>query len=302
MRILETLMGRSATPQPEKAPERVPVELKLPTPPAGVGRVHGLPRSGNHAVIKWVMRNLPQQDQVFLNNCVPFRDPMIYHGEVEVNGVRVKQRMRDRGHCRPALRQLSSDKPPFLLVSYERWVPGMALCEDGRLSQDLDDRGFDFQVLVYRSLLNWLASLMMLQRRKAETDGTPAAADKVVSTQLDRYQQVLGALHEDRLPGITPVCYDDWFNSEAYRSERLAALGLPEQDNRLGQVSKYGGGSSFEKVKVGEELGVDSRWKELMPDPEYRAHLARLAQNESFMAALAALFPADADVIASERL
>ncbi|MBD3625989.1 MAG: hypothetical protein HUJ24_11605 [Rhodobacteraceae bacterium] len=302
MRILETLMGRTSTESPKKAPEKVPVALKLPTAPAGIGRVHGLPRSGNHAVIKWVMRNLPHQDQVFLNNCVPFRDPMIYHGEVEVNGVRVKQRMRERGHCRPALRQLSGETPPFVLVSYERWVPGMALAEDGRLSQDLDDRGFDFQILVYRSLLNWLASLVMLQRRKAEADGTPEAAAKVVSTQLTRYQQVLGLLHEDRLPGITPVCYDDWFNSDEYRSGRLAALGLPEQDNRLGQVSKYGGGSSFEKVKVGEKLGVESRWKELMPDPEYRAHLARMAQNESFMAALAALFPADADVIASERL
>ncbi|MSU89571.1 hypothetical protein GE300_08070 [Rhodobacteraceae bacterium 2CG4] len=283
-------------------PARPPVALVLPVPPAGVGRVHGLPRSGNHAVIKWILRNLPHRDHVFLNNCAPFRDPMAHHGEAEVNGGRVRQKMRAQGDCGPALARLTGEDGPFLLMSYERWVPSMEPEGDGRLSRQLDDGRIDFQVLVYRSPLNWLASLLVLQRRRAEARGAPEAADGIVATQLARYQGMLVALHRDALPGITPVCYDRWFASAAHRAALLQTLGLPVRDNRLGRVSNYGGGSSFQDLRNADGLGVLSRWMELMPDPGYRAHLAQAAQNEAFMAAMAALFPVDADVMASERL
>lgn len=290
-------------PARERSKGRVRVTLDLPQPVAGRARVFGLLRSGNHAVIKWLLRNLPFENTVFLNNCTPFADPLTHNGEVEVNGVRCRARMRDIGHSGPAADAIVGSSPAFVLASYERWVPGMALQGDGRLSQDFEESGFAFEVLVYRSFLNWLASLVMLQRRKVDAGkATTEAARNMIEQQLLRFAGVLELLRSEKPGALVPVSYDRWFESEDYRAECLSELGLQLRDNRLGRVSPYGGGSSFEKVRRAEDLATGSRWQTMMPDPEYRAWLAKAAQNESFMAALAAVFPHDADMLASERV
>ncbi|MHA3978277.1 hypothetical protein ACW9UR_11380 [Halovulum sp. GXIMD14794] len=254
-------------------------------------------------MIKWLLRNLPQKNTVFLNNCTPFADPFAHNGEVEVNGTRCRSRMRDLGHSGPAADAIEGEAPAFVLVSYERWVPGMETTGTGGLSGELDERGFAFEVLVYRGFLNWLASLVMLQRRKVEAGRSkPEPARQMIEQQLARYEGVLRSVGGGRDDPRTPVCYDRWFESADYRAERLAALGLPVRDNRLGRVSPYGGGSSFEQVKRGQDLSAGDRWQAMMPDPEYRAWLAKAAQNESFMAALAAVFPTDADILSAERV
>ena len=36
---------------------------------AKVWRFFGIPRSGNHAIIEWIMKNIDDSSLVFLNNC-----------------------------------------------------------------------------------------------------------------------------------------------------------------------------------------------------------------------------------------
>ena len=52
------------------AEPRAPIVPVLPHS-ASVLRVYGLRRSGNHAVIDWLLRNAPGTGTVFLNDCAP---------------------------------------------------------------------------------------------------------------------------------------------------------------------------------------------------------------------------------------
>jgi len=257
-------------------------------------RVFGMRRSGNHAILSWLQRNAPRGRSVFLNNCKPGTDPLHSSRGIEVNGKHASQKLAKRDL--PKVTRDAGDGA-LLLVSYEDTSPaefGISRLPSGGFNETL----FSHNVLIYRSFLNWSASL--LKKVQANSGYTLVRRNGIVLRTMDSYIRLLGLVRQAQELGLVAICYDRWMRSSEYRGELLQQIGLVAQDNSLGEVQSYGGGSSFQKqARSASELQTDTRWQQMQGDAEYQALLHLAARDPALLNELEAVFPEDAAFLKS---
>ena len=192
--------------------------------PGRVLRIYGMRRSGNHALINWIMRNAPGGNGLFLNNCRVGGDPIVtcsslslFEGGAEA-GRGGKWRKIDRAGARP-----------FVAVSYEDRMPPADPKPLFAVSETL--------VIIYRSFLHWAASL--LRKIQGNDAYGPLDRNRVMGRALSTYAEMLTRVQDD---DVVPLCYDDWTANAHYREKALTRLTLPGQDLSLGAVQRFGGG------------------------------------------------------------
>ena len=252
-------------------------------------RVFGMRRSGNHAILSWLQRNAPSGRSVFLNNCKPGTDPLHNARGIEINGSHASQNQAKRDL--PAVTRDAGDGALFL-VSYEDTSPaefGLSRQPSGAF----EDALFSHNVLIYRSFLNWSASL--LKKIQGNSGYTLVRRNGIVLRTMDSYIRLLGLVRQAQELGLVAICYDRWTRSADYRAQLLQQLGLGLHDNSLGAVQSYGGGSSFQKqASSADELQTDKRWQQMRSDVEYQALLHLAALDPALLTELDAVFPEDA--------
>jgi len=263
------------------------IENQLFAASDGRMRVLGIRRTGQHAVINWILRNCGRKDTLFLNSCTMRRSAMRTCGQSELNG-----RFSGKGYpLKKAVEAyLTPETHPFVLISYE------AGFQEGELTPNFPDADFNREILVTRSFVNWLPSFIRLMRLMNQ-GSAPEALDisNGIMFEMMRYKAHLLAA---KTSSHVVICFDKWATSGAYRSEKLAQLGLIEVDAGLGTLQQYGGGSSFSAFKMpAEELALTARWQTMTDDP-YALHFLRIAQADTaFMEVLAALYPDDIPIM-----
>ncbi len=246
--------------------------------PAQVLRVYGMRRSGNHALIDWIMRNAPGGNGLFLNNCRPGRDPL-----QTVRGVTVYKNGREVAGDGLGTKLAAAGPAPFAVVSYEDRMP------EARLAPLYDAP--ETCVVIYRGFLNWSASL--LRKIQGNPGYGPLERSRVMMNALSTYQTMLERV-QDR--DVVPLLYDDWMASEDYRAAALDRIGLPGRDLSRGAVQRYGGGSSFQGKQADvADLETDKRGDQMADDLEYQLVLWTVARDLGFMQHLADVFPQDAE-------
>lgn len=239
-------------------------------------------RSGNHAILDAFLRNAPGGNAVFFNNCKNAQDPIASHRSLDLR--------RDGEQVKPAGSLAASlDLPgpmPLTIVSVEDAMPGNRL-------RPLWG-GEEKVVVIYRSFLNWAASL--LHKIKGNAGYGALERARIMTNACRTYGKALDIAGD---PGaIRPVLYDSWIASADYRAEVLTDLGLRSDDLSLGDVQRYGGGSSFEpEAREASALGTDRRAELLADDPEFGVLLWLVAHDLDLSERIAAHFPADADRI-----
>ncbi|KPD13559.1 hypothetical protein [Phaeobacter sp. 11ANDIMAR09] len=257
-------------------------------------RLFGMRRSGNHAITNWLQRNAPTGRSVFLNNCTPKTHPFKTFKSLELDAV--------QGPHRKAQKDLAGVAGPagdgaMLLISYEDSSPA-EFSGDKRLSGPFDDTLLTANLVAYRSFLNWSASL--LKKMQPNEGYSLSRRTSILLRAFDTYTRILALVTRAQELGLTCILYDRWVTDAEYRASILAELGLPLRDNTLGEVQRYGGGSSFQKQATSvEELQTDQRGQQMLGDPEYQAVLHLAARDQTLMAALDALFPKDAAYLRS---
>lgn len=255
--------------------------------PSFAVRVFGMRRSGNHAIIDWLLRNAPGPGTVFLNNCGFSRDPFRTCKSVAVNGRRVPREGRFANTTR------SAGDGAMVLLSYEDAVPAAATGAKPA-SKGVPDTAFDAQVLIYRGFCNWAASL--LRKLQGHPDYTALARMRIMLKSVETYRDALARLSHGGLVGIS---YDRWQSSDAYRSDRLATLGLPQRDNSLGPVQSYGRGSSFQPdAASADDLNTAHRAAEMADDPEFQLVMALAARDPMLIDLVGTEFASDAAYLA----
>ncbi len=263
------------------------LEQQLYAAADGRMRVLGIRRSGQHAVINWILRNAGRVDTVFLNSCTMRRSALRTCGQSELNG-----RLAGKGGpLKLALEAwLTPEKHPFVLVSYE------AGFHAGELTPQFPDADFDREVLVTRSFVNWLPSFIRLMRlMNPKSDPTALDISNGVVFEMMRFKDHLLAAQNT---AHVVVDFDQWASTARYRLEKLAELGLPEVDNGLGRVQAYGGGSSFTGFQGAVEAqALTSRWETMKDDPFALGFLRIAVADEAFMAALEQSYPEDTGII-----
>lgn len=255
-------------------------------------RTYGMRRSGNHAIINWLLRNA-EGGSVFLNNCAVGRPARRTWRALEVNGQHTK--VEDGSPITPVTQ--AADDGALVVVSYEDFTPDPDEGFDG-ITQDLKADNITHEVLFYRNFMNWAASLLRKIQTNEAYDGLVCL--RIMMVALDRYREMLDLVANAKRVGAVPVNYDRWVARPVYREKILQALGLPCKDNTLGKVQPYGGGSSFQKdVEKADELNSDQRWLEMANDAYFQIVLLAASQDEALLGLMRQLMPKDAELLAN---
>ncbi|GAA6209563.1 hypothetical protein NBRC116601_28560 [Cognatishimia sp. WU-CL00825] len=258
--------------------------------PGEVLRTFGMRRSGNHAIINWLLRNA-EGNSTFLNNCTIGKAATQSWRAVEVNAKRMPIK---RGTPISDVTAGVGDGA-LLVVSYEDFLPDPDEGGEG-LTTDVPMDLIKRDIVLYRHFMNWSASL--LRKIQANEDQDTLVCLRIMMVALDKYRELLELVSNSANNDFLPINYDRWVARPRYRARILQELGLPHKDNSLGSVQPYGGGSSFQKgVKLADKLATDERWREMVNDPAYQLVLLAASQDRELVELMQKLMPADADML-----
>ena len=248
-----------------------------PDPAPVLVRVHGMRRSGNHAVIDWLGRNIPGET-VFLNDCAPGDPYRSFQSLESPRGDRHGPSFRGT-RWYP---QFEAGREGFdHIVSYEDRPPG---------DPPVGWAGPWRTVIVHRGFLGWLASYwaLVLGRQRGTRWGVEAPIQ--IAPMIRRYAELLRACD-----GAVGIGLERWASDPHHRRSCLAALGLPVLDDDTGPQTDYGGGSSFAPgVAAPNAHALAGRWRALAGEPQFERLVLTAARDDAFMGALAPLYPEDA--------
>lgn len=212
--------------------------------------LHGMKRSGNHALVNWL---LPQLQCDFINNAIPL-GPILrgspFPGPVPFVAWWRKQR---RGPV---------DVAQSLLVTLE----DHALQALPFHPHDVELR----RLLVVRRP-DQLFSSRIRKAGRVDMPAYPTDNDAVMQRAVEIWKQharcYLG--HErTQYPGRVAVSFDAWFTNRDYRAAISAHLGVAFDDSGFGRVGAEGGGSSFDGTTFdgrGHLMDVGNRVASLQP-------------------------------------
>jgi hypothetical protein len=232
-------------------------------------RLAALRRSGSHAVLHWLLRQLPGRG-VFLNSCKPGENPYAscYQGDsvVQPAGAFDLDRERDPGPSRK----------DFLLYNYEDRELSIVFSDAFEAAHDrwlgTSERRFD--LLVLRDPWNNLASLLRWVRGSVHPI-SPDSVAKAARLWKTYAREILGETTYLRHQP-TPVLYNRWVIDPAYREELAGRLGVPWTDAGRDEVAPWGPttwGDSFDGLAYdgrAGEMPVLDRWRWCADDPFYR--------------------------------
>ncbi len=252
-------------------------------------RVFGMRRSGNHGIINWIKRNTDSGQTIFLNNC-RFGDPLLmFQSVAHSKGTAERRILNVENHPKMRRAVVQFNTSENHIVSYENLTLGEIQADpttpDGRYAPTVEWKN----VLIYRRFLNWLASYLKLMHKKKSAPYRHTFRDA-----LWRYKAAL--LEVDRLQGddIIPIHYDRWAADPAYRENRLSKLSLPILDNSLGEIARYGGGSSFgQEPQTSDTVVHAERWAEFENQSKFRKILNAMLDDPEFHGLVEKHFPED---------
>ncbi|MEA2690772.1 MAG: hypothetical protein QOJ16_159 [Acidobacteriota bacterium] len=231
-------------------------------------RLLALRRSGSHAVVHWLLSQLPGRG-VFLNSCKPGENPYAscYRGD---SVARPQEIDLDRE------RDLGPTPKDFLLYNYEdRELPAVfSDAFEAEHDRWLGTSGRRFDLLVLRDPWNNLASLLRWARGTVYPI-SPDSLPKAARLWKEYAREVLGETSHLR-HGRTPVLFNRWVMDRGYRAELAGRLGVPFTDAGRDEVAPWGPatwGDSFDGLAYdgrAGEMPVLERWRWCAGDPFYR--------------------------------
>ncbi|EKV32653.1 hypothetical protein C882_2732 [Caenispirillum salinarum AK4] len=229
-------------------------------------RLSGMSRSGNHAIIDWIMRQA--DGRVCFLNCA----------EGKTNPFESCRPLSDGRPWRASWENFDLDAEAggrlspkdLLLHSYEDSYNAHAF---SRVFEDRHDAwvgpsGRRLDVVILRDPFNLFAS-----RRAMGADLPRATAARMWKQHA---RTALKALNTRPRKGSRrhplPILYNRWASERAYRAEIAARLGLSFTDAGIETVAACNGGSSFDGLAYDGRAGamrVTERWRAYADDTEY---------------------------------
>lgn len=231
--------------------------------------VCGLRRSGNHAVIQWILAN-SGVTPCFLNDCVPGGNPY--------NGQRPKDNRVPPGFDLNAERRGRWSRKPFLMCSYEdreleqvypAWFASA-------MEQWLGPSRRATNILILRDAFNLIAS-----KYRWAVDGTrwqpPMHALAALPALWKTYAREFLGLTSIMPAPVVRISYNRWFTDAAYRRDLARTLEISTEDKGREEVARWGPnnwGDSFDNLNYdgrATEMKVLDRWQLVADQPLYRS-------------------------------
>lgn len=229
-------------------------------------RVTGLSRSGNHAVIQWMVAQMaaPGTQVCWLNCCEPKWNPY-WTARPFDNG---EPYWANYPFDLEAEKATQFSRKDFFLFNYEDNYLRNACSAVYEKNHDawVGPSGKRFDVLILRDPFNLFAS----RRRSMRHTVSPRIAMKIWKQHAKQFVFGPGMLRYH--PVL--VLYNRWCESRDYRRQIAEALGLAFTDAAKDRVAAVHGGSSFDGLTYDGQAGrmrTAERWKHDIDDPSYRA-------------------------------
>lgn len=227
-------------------------------------RIVGMARSGNHAIIDWILAQLPGR-WCFLNCVEPVTNPFhtvrpIDRGDTgcQTNIPGFDLAGEQAGRLSPKETILFSQEDTFLKIALGSQATAIQESGIGAGARRID-------VLILRDPYNLFAS----RRRLAHQYVTDQTAVRIWKQHARAY---LG-----ETPYVGPeavrIRYNDWACDRRYRQRIAQALGLHFTDAGIDRVARCAGGSSFDGTRYegrAPEMPVFDRWRRYSDDPAFR--------------------------------
>lgn len=230
-----------------------------------VMRVVGMSRSGNHAIIGWILAQHPAR-WVFLNCAEPETNPFESARSLDDGD---SFRTNIAGFDLRRERRGALSRKDLLLYSHEDTFLKKALAAARSCSDPgfIGTAGAKIDVLILRDPFNLFAS-----RQRLDVSLIPAHI--AIRMWKQHARAFLG-----RSPYLSPhrrlvaISYNRWRASPAYRREVAAALGVPFSDAGFEQVMPVAGGSSFDGAQLAgraSAMATTERWRRFAACDEFQ--------------------------------
>lgn len=230
-------------------------------------RVVSLRRSGTHAVINWILGHYEKEigidkDIVFFNNLPPkinyYRYLLNYHPNKLGNDAQGKFRGRYvlcYNYENACFKDITD---PFFEFNHDIYL--------GKTKKRYD-------ILILRDPFNTMASIYKgIMKGNKVYSQVHLNRKNITQLWIDYAKEFLGETNYLKNQKII-INYNQWIMDKNYRKEISKQLELDFTDKNFTQVSKHGGGSSFDGIELNrnsQQMKVTERWKTVIDDPEYR--------------------------------
>ncbi|MFD1510678.1 hypothetical protein [Lacimonas salitolerans] len=233
-------------------------------------KVFGIQRSGNHAILNWLL-GLETHNMLFFNN--PRKDQGLLENPSAISlpeGVRSYASRVDRKKViHPENVDRFRGSGGTLICSYENHdLETLNEAElDAPINSEFGPPRSKKKIIVIRNPFNVAPStLKMVRRMKAKDGVTEEELLQIVEHRLKMwvgYAEITLEHDAGQRKDFLPINFDFWASNKSYRDEIAARLGYSNSDRFFDFVSDAGGGSSFGGTKemlTAEKLG--SRWSQ----------------------------------------
>lgn len=212
-------------------------------------RVCGLQRTGNHALIGWILDSVKGK-KCLLNAATPGKDPFLRHSQRELYNISESEFEKDKRE--------KSLKKDLLIYSYEDAPLDKIFAEkfEEKAPDYVGKSESVFNVIILRDPFNLFASrLQWIKRNKFLLDIGKRGSCKLNLTDEKQRLKLINIwkayakefLGENEIvdENKLPINFNKWFAEKSYRKKIADTLQLNKNSNAQ-QVTGYGGGSSFD--------------------------------------------------------
>lgn len=235
-------------------------------------RIVGLSRSGNHAIINWIINQL-NGSYCFLNCVEPKHNPFFVARPFNSDGHFFENNIP--GFNINAEKAGIFSKKDFLLYNYEDCFLGMLNHQyflENRtkwLGKSLVKK----DILILRDAFNLFASRIkadLILGHQTHHGVNPISTFALKRIYKQHAKEFLS--QKKNLKDKVLINYNQWCADSEYRRGIAEKLGLSFSDEGLEEVMNCAGGSSFDGTRFSGNAGkmnLNNRWKEYAPEDYY---------------------------------
>jgi hypothetical protein len=237
-------------------------------------RIVGMSRSGNHAIINWLLAQT-RGKFCFLNCAEPKTNP--FHTARPLDSAHdAAFEVNYRGFKFSQERSGRFTKKDYLVYSYEDCFLGSVYHPDQEIHHNtwVGASANRTDILILRDPFNLFASRRAFEQfsRNAFPDYqqvNPATGLRIWKQHAKESLQKPRPQIQKRLV----ILYNRWVRDPDYRRQIATSLGLTFDDARFEQVTRCAGGSSFDGLgyqKQASQMKVLERWKNFAHEPGFQ--------------------------------
>jgi len=128
-----------------------------------------------------------------------------------------------------------------------------------------------FFIFILRSPWNHITSAFFWRSLRHRINGP-----KTFSSLWIGYAEEFLGITNHIPENFIPIIYDQWFVDIDYRKNICKQLDVEFTDRRLNVITQYGGGSTFENKKRGQNLKTLDRWERSFKEEKAKKHLMKV--------------------------